>query len=496
MADEGNEVEGVRILGAKEAGELAGKPGPSQSSKTPKKTSSKKAKGFSTEPTSKTDLPHWREAPTGEVPATVVDAATPGDGWEALTGSQPRIRVDQSDWKNVDYDPSLSLMDESMSVGALGNDHISLNDTDDEFEKTVAEKRGVKPTSAEKNPTGSQRVTKISTVPDSVSTTPVEGEGSSSPGLAAKTSRARPASTKAKRDKRVGSESHEVRSEDGELPNIGSEARMLITRSITAVALATIAIIVMFLGPVPTLIFAALVISAMSLELCSAFRQIGSKPAGLLVTAMSFFSVIAGYLVGDRAVALSAVTFFVFAGLWYLFAVVRARPVIGLGISTLVYMYVGILGSFAGMILALEDAAGKSIGIFVFVSTVLCVVANDTAAYLFGKFMGRTPLAPAISPNKTMEGTTAGIIAALLVGIFIVISSSEAVWGGVGGGIALGILIAVASIFGDLIESMLKRDCNLKDFGSILPGHGGLMDRFDGLLFALPVAYYLALTLI
>lgn len=495
MADEGNEVEGVRILGAEEAGELASKPSSARTSRASKKAASKNVVTAPVENSSNVELPHWSEAPTGEVPATIMDSDTPGDGWEALTGSQPRIRVDQNDWKDADYDPSLSLMDESMKSGSIGNDHISLNDNDEEFEKNVAQKRGVKVIGAGNDATGEQRVTKISTVPDSVSTTPIEGDSVVSAPVQ-KGSRAKPASTKAKRDKRAGSAPYESGSNDSEPPSIKSEASTLITRSATAGVLAVIAIVCFVLGAVPTLIFTAALIAAMSLELCAAFRQIGSKPAGLLVTAMSFFSVIAGYLVGDRAIALCAVTFFVFAGLWYLFAVVKARPIIGLGISSLVYIYVGILGSFAGMILGLENNEGKSIGVFVMVSTVLCVAANDTAAYLFGKFAGRTALAPGISPNKTMEGTTAGIIASIIVGTFIVISSSDAVWGGLWGGIALGILVAIAAIFGDLIESMLKRDCGIKDFGTILPGHGGLMDRFDGLLFALPVAFYLALALL
>ncbi len=519
MADDTNEVEGVRILGAQEAQELARTPSSSRTSRASRKAARKAVATSPTEQTSNVDLPHWSDAPTGEVPTTVIDSDAPADGWEALTGSQPRIRVDQNDWKASDYDPDLSLQDDSLSVGALGNDHISLDDNDEEFDRNVAQKRaGTTPATpagpeakstlpapgapgSASNPintdTGAQRITKISTVPDSATATPIEGAEIAQP-LDGKESRPRP-SSKARREKRQGAApytSGAIADNDTEPATPTSEMTTLITRTATAAVMAVIALVCFFLGTIPTLIFVALVITAMSLELCAAFRQIGSKPAALLVGAMSFFSVIAGYLVGDRAIALASVTFFAFAALWYLIGVMRARPVIGLGISALVYLYVGILGSFAGMILRLESSSGKSIGIFVLVSTVLCVTANDTAAYLFGKYMGRTPLAPAISPNKTMEGTTAGVIASIIVGIFVAYSSSDNLWSDVKGGIILGFLLACASIFGDLIESMLKRDCNLKDFGSILPGHGGLMDRFDGLLFALPVAFYLSLTLL
>lgn len=503
MADEGYEAEGVRILGAQEAQELSRTP----ASQRAKKLAESKRRAVVTTPseTSNVDLPHWSEAPTGEVPAATI-TEEPGDGWEALTGSQPRIRVDSNDWKGVDYDPSLSLQDESFKVGALGDDHISLDDNDEEFERDVAQKRGVQEPVTEDAPTGKQRVTKISTVPDAATTEPVSGATKAVPG---DTPRVKTSSRASRRDKRsaqapvetapaVASPDTPTRdTEPVEAKNdVQSETATLITRTVSAVALSAIGIVCFYLGVVPSVILCAALVGLMSLELCSAFRQIGSKPAALMVAVMSFFSVIAGYLVGDRAVALTGVVFFVFTSLWYLFAVVKARPTIGMAMSALVFVYVGVLGSFAGMILSLEDSASKSIGVFVLVSTILCVAANDTAAYLFGKFAGRTPLAPAISPNKTMEGTSAGIVAAVIVGFFVGLSYSDSIWGGPKGGVVLGALVACASIFGDLVESMLKRDCKLKDFGSILPGHGGLMDRFDGLLFALPVAYYLALALI
>lgn len=491
MADDSKEVEGVRILGAKEASELDSSPS-TTTTKSSKKARSASQSSAGSETTKTVELPHWSEAPTGEVPATIIEDGK-GDGWEALTGSQPRIRVDQNDWNAADYDPTKSLMDDSFVAETKNDDNLAISESDEEFEKQVAVKRVSSQTSS--GQTGEHKITKISTVPDTASTAPIEGENIEL-GHNAKSQKTKSAASRLKRDKRPGSPPYESNGTE-ESENVPqSEISILVTRSITGVVLAAIAIVCAFLGTIPTLVFVAVLIGAMSLELSGAFRQIGSKPATFLIAIWSLFSVFAGYLVGDRSVALSAATFFVFASIWYLLGIVKARPVVGLGVSALVYMYVGILGSFAGMILALEDSTGKSIGVFVLVSTAICVAANDTAAYIFGKFMGRTPLIPAISPNKTMEGTTAGVVAAIIVGIFVAYSSSSNIWGDVKGGIALGTLIACASIFGDLVESMLKRDVGVKDFGNILPGHGGLMDRFDGFLFALPVAYYLALVLI
>ncbi len=493
MSEEGYEVEGVRILGAQEAQEKT---------KDSKTRTSRKAKATTDKQTKTVELPHWSEAPTGEVPSTT-SVVESNDGWEALTGSQPRIRVDQNDWNEADYDPNKSLNDEELNVGSLGQDHIDLADSDENFEKELASKRQKSAPAVKKiDPKledekladiPKEKIAKISTVPDSASTMePISGKTQAVPGGK---SRKKPAAKIASRETmKIGEpqvSDAKTEEEKSVVDQVKSETTTLVTRTLTAAGLGVVAVICFFIGTIPALILSAVIVALMSIELCNAFRAMGSKPATLLVATMSFFAVFSGYLIGDRSIAVSSFVFLVFASLWYLVAV-KARPVIGMAMSALAFVYVGLLGSFAGMLLSVKDAQGQSVGVFALVSVILCVTANDTAAYLFGKFAGKTPLAPTISPNKTVEGTFAGILAAILVGFFIGLTYSESIWGGPEGGVVLGIIAAVAAIFGDLIESMLKRDCKLKDFGTILPGHGGLMDRFDGLLFALPAAYYFA----
>src|SRR5690606_21018208 len=106
---------------------------------------------------------------------------------------------------------------------------------------------------------------------------------------------------------------------------------------------------------------------------------------------------------------------------------------------------------------------------------------NDTGAYLIGKFFGRHRLFERISPNKTWEGFVGGALLAVAVSLILahylpVLPSWQWV------GIAL--VVSLFGTFGDLVESMLKRSHHVKDSGAVLPGHGGLLDRFDGLLFA------------
>ena len=119
---------------------------------------------------------------------------------------------------------------------------------------------------------------------------------------------------------------------------------------------------------------------------------------------------------------------------------------------------------------------------------VAVIIAGDTAAYYVGRAFGRHKLAPSISPGKTLEGAAGGLAANLLVGaLFKKYCFPEYGWGF---WIALMIVMGVLGQTGDLVESMLKRSAGQKDSGRIVPGHGGLLDRIDALLFAAPTLYY------
>jgi phosphatidate cytidylyltransferase len=180
----------------------------------------------------------------------------------------------------------------------------------------------------------------------------------------------------------------------------------------------------------------------------------------------------------------------VFSFLWYLAEVVHARPTVNIALTMLVFVYVGVLGGFAGMLLKDSDGVGWVAGV------VICAVGYDVVAWFVGSQMGRTPLLPRISPNKTLEGLLAGAGAAIVLGGFVGAILHPWADYGVGAGLLLGILVAVTAPIGDLAESMLKRDLGVKDLGAILPGHGGVLDRFDAILFALPAAFYLAVHLL
>jgi phosphatidate cytidylyltransferase len=124
-------------------------------------------------------------------------------------------------------------------------------------------------------------------------------------------------------------------------------------------------------------------------------------------------------------------------------------------------------------------------GIASFVLVVICVVTADTGAYFSGKVFGKRKLCPSISPNKTVEGLAGGVLLTVLLCTFIgpVLSGLSYT-----ASLGLGILMAGTATTGDLIFSALKRYTGVKDSSKIIPGHGGILDRFDALFFSIPVA--------
>ena len=127
-------------------------------------------------------------------------------------------------------------------------------------------------------------------------------------------------------------------------------------------------------------------------------------------------------------------------------------------------------------------------------AVLLAVFAADTFAFLGGRLLGRHKLAPLVSPGKTWEGFAIGSVAAVLAAFFA-LYDDRADFLSVGEALALGAVVAVAAPLGDLFESAVKRDLQVKDAGRLLGGHGGMLDRVDSLLFALPAAYWLVRTL-
>jgi phosphatidate cytidylyltransferase len=139
--------------------------------------------------------------------------------------------------------------------------------------------------------------------------------------------------------------------------------------------------------------------------------------------------------------------------------------------------------------LALTAMPAEGLGWLVLIVSATWI--TDSAAYLGGRSFGKNKLAPVLSPGKTVEGAVAGVIAGSLTGAVVVAGLGLPVPVYVGA--VLGLMLSALGQAGDLAESLIKRDIGIKDMGNLIPGHGGILDRIDALLFTLPAGYYLIL---
>jgi phosphatidate cytidylyltransferase len=387
-------------------------------------------------PTQQVELPHWTEPPSGEVPRILAGEEGEGDdlgAWAGLAANQgPRWRDSSSDWEEGDFDDLLE--DDDVRLGALD---VNRTEHSDLFSFDEPEAEEAEPVYAEPEPAPRRTVT-----------TPI---------------RTRP-------------------EPDYAAPGGGS--RDIGTAAGIGVAIGAVALACFKAGPAVTMVLVLLVLTMAAVEVYDVLRRAGYRPATLLGLTATVSMLLAAYNEGESAVPLVLALTVVFSFLWYLFEVVRARATINVAATLLGFMWVGFLGGFAGLLLRLPNRHGVA----ALLGAVLCTVAYDVGGLFFGSQMGSRPLLPHISPNKTVEGLSGGMLAAVVVGLLFGVLVDP--WSPMQG-LALGLVVAAAAPLGDLAESMIKRDLGIKDMGTILPGHGGVLDRFDAMLFVLPAAYYL-----
>jgi phosphatidate cytidylyltransferase len=258
-------------------------------------------------------------------------------------------------------------------------------------------------------------------------------------------------------------------------------ARDLSAAVITALVLLGLIIVCFILGPHAFFVLAATVILLAVFEAFDVARSGGHNVvrsfgvfAGLamLLTAYLWRP---SYLSGVLALALLVATFLAMR------PTRGAQPASDIAWSIFILTWVGGGGSGAVSILRLED-----VGLTYLVAVVLLVAVDDIGAYFTGTTFGRHKMAPSISPAKSWEGLIGGLFAALIVGLAggAVLDSLT-----MPEGVGLGLVAAAFGPLGDLLESMVKRENGVKDSGRLLPGHGGMLDRLDAILFTAPFAY-------
>lgn len=244
--------------------------------------------------------------------------------------------------------------------------------------------------------------------------------------------------------------------------------------------------------PLAVIVLITAILGVAGFEYFGKVTEKGYRPAvapGLLAV---LAAPLAAYWLGDGTLPLVVAFAFIAAAAGFLGASsVESGPLPNMAVTTLGIVWIGVLGSFAALILRFSiEPVSNPIGTDTLFLVVLGVVANDIGAMAIGSSIGRTPLRDWISPAKTIEGLLGGALATLAVFLVFHLIGRSDTWTSLTDLIILGVIIAVLAPVGDLTESMFKRNLDVKDFGTIMTGHGGVLDRFDGFLFVLPAAYY------
>ncbi len=261
-------------------------------------------------------------------------------------------------------------------------------------------------------------------------------------------------------------------------------------------ALACLAVAALSFSAEATLLLVGLIALLAVAEFYTAMRSAKLRPATLLGLVGTVALPAAAFYRGDSAFPLVLGLTVVFGALWYLVGADNERPVLNLSLTLMGLYWIGGLAGFAGLMLYLETNAAtenSSVGRQLIAATIAVTAASDIMAYFGGKAYGSTPFHVA-SPNKTWEGTITGFLGAMFVGFLLALAPVDGFVfsDDFAAAVAFGAIVGLMAMVGDLAESLIKRDLNIKDMGTILPGHGGILDRIDGLLFALPGAYYTA----
>ena len=264
------------------------------------------------------------------------------------------------------------------------------------------------------------------------------------------------------------------------------------TAFITGIVLAGLAVGAILIGPGAFAIFAGIVVLFAQGEFYLAMQKRHYQPATALGLVSGALVLGAGYYRGENAMlAIMALSLFA-TFLWYMTVPPQHRRNVtaNIAITTLGIAYIPLLAAYALAVLKLPDGEGLTLSI------IGLTFVYDTAAFGVGYFWGSRPLAPNISPKKSWEGAIGATLVVIAVAVGVVGSSVDLL-DTIGRSVGLAVVVALFAPLGDLAESLLKRDLEIKDMGGILPGHGGVMDRIDSVLFVAPAAFiYLRLILL
>ncbi len=431
-------------------------------------------------------MPHWTAPPTGEIPRIFAEKE-PGEGVD-IWGNYAQPTAAGPVWRDSGHagDETATVADLGLeSIAPLGAlDERGTEDEDDLFFDLAESPPAAAP---EPEPPRPREPIRIGSDPTGDAPTPLrqrsggptraggrpgpdDSRGAPRPGAGAQGRSARPA------------------------PTGGTAGRDMPTAVAIGLGLAAVFVLVTkFAKSTGVMAIVVAVLGLAAVEFFEKTQERGYRPATVTGIAAAVLIPLAAYWQGEIGIVLGLFLAVLATVVTMMSAPTGdGQPLVNGAITLVGIGWIALLGSFAGLILAGDGALGTDT-IF---ALVIAVVANDVGALLVGSAGGRTPLRPWISPNKTVEGLIGGAVVTIGSMILLNIANTErSTWISLSDCIALGVVVAILAPIGDLTESMFKRSLDIKDFGTLLPGHGGILDRFDGFLFTLPAAYYLLVTL-
>jgi phosphatidate cytidylyltransferase len=418
------------------------------------------------------------------------------DRWGAFTGGAPRWRDDAKDWADVDAADASLLGDAETQVGTLKSNRSEQSDLysipggdagdkptalADFARADLARAEGVRSAGADGDvPSNVVRFDSLTRDVDA----DVRGKsGGSQQRLTGR--KAAKASSGAATGSTPEKSAKTVKTVKTVQTSLGARVG-------TGLALLLVVGLVFEFGRVVgAALLAAVAIAMASIELMHALRERGFRPA-IPPVAVGLAGIVgAGMWRGERGVLVACVLSVMSIASWYLFGAERERPAVNMAASLLSFGYPAIAAGTAALLLHAPNGLG------LLIPAIACTVAHDVFAYAGGRLIGRTHFTD-ISPNKTVEGLIIGVLGSIGTAVLLFGKFDLAPWSGSGFGhsyvqaFALGLAVGIAAPIGDLIESLLKRDLNIKDMGNLLPGHGGVFDRIDAMLLAVPAVWLVA----
>ena len=267
------------------------------------------------------------------------------------------------------------------------------------------------------------------------------------------------------------SDSNPVTPQQGPPPH-GKAGRNLPAAIASGVVLGVLVIVSLLWLPWLFGVLAAAAILLALYELIGAFTQRGIRIARTPLFLAVPLAMSLAYLFGPAALVFSIGLMVVVIMMWRI-----RRGVDGyvrdVSASIFALAYLPLMGGFAALILAADDGPAR------IVTFIVLTIGNDIGGYAAGVLFGRHPMAPSISPKKSWEGFAGSLIVQALLGVAAFVWLLDAPWWQ---GLVMGVVLTVTATAGDFAESAIKRDLGVKDMGSLLPGHGGMMDRLDSLV--------------